>query len=109
MQALGDHLGADEDVGAAGLEGIEDVIMAFLAGGGVGIHACDLGAREATPHNLLDALGANAGIAEFGVAAARALLRDARPAAADMASQAAVGAVVCVGDVAARAGLNITA
>ena len=43
MEALGNHLGADEDVNFAGAEIAEDAAEIVLALQGVGIHALDAG------------------------------------------------------------------
>ena len=109
MQTLRDHLRPDEDVGAAGLECVENVVMALLAGSGVGVHACDIGAGKTAFEDLLDALRTDARIANVGVAASGALLRNALPAAADVAAEAAVGLVEGVGDVAAGTVLDVAA
>ena len=58
IEALGDHLSADEDVGATVFEVVEDFEVAVFAGGGVEIHTGDACVGEEDGEVVLDAFGA---------------------------------------------------
>ena len=89
MQALRDHLRADEDVGLARFERTQRIAMRVLALHGVGIHARDAGAREDLGDHVLDPLRAEAAMADGGIAALgiRAALGRLLPVAADVAHE----------------------
>ena len=69
MQALGDHLRADENIDLAHAEVAQDAPVILLALQGVGIHALDAGLREELGQGVLDLLRAQAGVADRRVAA----------------------------------------
>ena len=71
VQSFGDHLGADEDVDLAGTEVAEDAAVILLALEGVGVHALDSRVGEKLREGVLDALGAQAGVTDGGIAAFR--------------------------------------
>ena len=66
IEALGDHLGADEDIDAAGAEAGEDFAETIFFAHRVGVDALDPGLGQETPHRLLDPLGAGAAPLDFG-------------------------------------------
>jgi len=109
MQALGDHLGADEDVDRAGLEAVERLAVAPLARHRVGVHPLDAGLCENAPHGLLDLLRAHARVADAGVPAFRALRRSALGVPADVAANPLVVAMVGQRDAAIRAMADVPA
>src|SRR5277367_3921314 len=67
MQALRDHLRADEDVGFARAKITEDFPVVILALHRVGVHALDARLGEKFGKRLLDALRARAGKADRGI------------------------------------------
>ena len=91
--SLGNHLGSDEDVGAAGTKEGEEFVVATEARGDVGVHAEDVGMREATLGDGLNALGADTGVFKDGRGARGALFGQGEPFAATVATQALVGLV----------------
>ena len=71
MQALGNHLGADEDVGLAGAKIAEHLPVIVLALHRVGVHALDARLRKKFGERFLDPLRARAGKTNRGVFAFR--------------------------------------
>ena len=102
MQALGDHLGADEDINLAGAEIAQDAAVIVLAFHGIGVHAADARVREEFGQGVLDLLRAGAGEADGRVAAflVRAERRDRFDVAANVAGQVLLDAMVGEGDAA---------
>ena len=72
MEALGDHLGADEQIDLLSFKGIEGIAQFVLAGHGVGIDAGDAGGGELFAERFLNAFGAESGMEDAGVIASRA-------------------------------------
>ena len=103
VEALGDHLGADQDVDLAGLELAKDLFVPTLVGGGVPVPAEGASPGESGAHLLLDALSACADVAEVGAAALAAHLGPVDAVSAVMAEEATPGAVVDEGYLAAAA------
>ena len=75
MQALGDELCPDEDVGAAAFKVGDHLRAGPLARGGVAVEAQHLAAGKSLADLQLQALSAGAGEAQFGGAARRAGVR----------------------------------
>lgn len=94
VEALGNHLGAEEDVGLFGAEGGEEFVVAMAAGGGVGIHPDDAGGGEDGVEGGLDALGAEAELLEAGGVAGGAGGGRAAPETAEVAAEGVVLGVV---------------
>jgi hypothetical protein len=70
--ALGDHLGADQDVDLAAVHGVEGRLRAALQARGIGVDAQDARLREHRLQAFLDALGAASERLQVDVAAGRA-------------------------------------
>ena len=100
VEALRDHLGADEDVDLLALEGRERLLVVLAAAHRVGVHAPDAGLRERLGELRLDALAAHAEEAQARARAARALLGNAPLLAARVAHEPVDLAVVGEADVA---------
>ena len=94
VEAFGNHLGAEEDVGLFGAEGGEEFVVAVAAGGGVGVHPDDAGGGEDGVEGGLDALGAEAELLEVGGVAGGAGGGGAAPVAAEVAAEGVVLGVV---------------
>ena len=109
MQALGDHLGADEDVDLVRFEFPQDVLERVFFAHRVGVDAGEAGFRQHLLQDLLDLLRAVALQSDSGVFALRAFFRDDGLVAADMADQPFIGAVVGECDGAVRAGAGMAA
>ena len=111
VEALGDHLRADQNIDVAAPELAEDLRVGILAAGGVGVHAHDARVREDLLHGGLDALGADAGHldvgrAAFGIGAAR---RHRLDRSADVADHMVRRLVVGHLHAAVRTGLDVAA
>ena len=104
VQALGDHLGAEQDIQLARPEVGEDLAEAVLARHGVRVDAGHARAGEELRHDLLGALGAVALPADVGRAAGRAGGRRGGAVVAEVAAHGAVGAVQRERHAAMRAG-----
>ena len=109
IESLGDHLGADEDVEFAGAELFEDALVGVLGGHGVGVHARDAGLGEECLGDGLDLFGAEAGEADFGVAAVGAGGWGSSFGAAEVAGEESGLLVVGVGEAAVLAGGDVAA
>ena len=72
VEALGDHLGANEQVGTSGTEVADDALVGLARTGGVEVHTADAGLREDVAHGGLYLLGAVAARTQFGAATAGA-------------------------------------
>jgi hypothetical protein len=64
VEAFGDHLGADEDIGFVVDELMEFGLMVIDGAGGIAVPADDAGGGEVAPHFSFDLLGAGADGAE---------------------------------------------
>jgi hypothetical protein len=91
--ALGHHLGADQDVGLAGGDGVEQRLPLAARARRVTIDAQHARLRKELGQARLDTLGAAAEGLDVLVTAARAGVRNRTVAAAVMAAQAAIGEV----------------
>jgi hypothetical protein len=109
MQALGDHLGADENIDAAFFEGPEGFPVSLLAGHRISVHAGDPSFWENPLERLLDLLSSRAGVADFRVGAFWAGFRGALVVTANVADQTLGGAVVSEGDTTIAALANMAA
>ena len=93
VEALGDHLRAEEHVILAGAEVGEDLPEEVLLAHRIGVDAGHAGAREELGDGLFDLLGAVALPADLGGAAARAEHRGALLVVAEVAAGGVVGAM----------------
>ena len=102
MQALGDHLRADEDVNLADAEVAQDAAVILLPFQGIGVHAHDPRVREELGQGGLDLLRAQAGVANRRVAAflVRADGRHGLDVRADVAAELLLVAMVSQRDAA---------
>ena len=103
VQALGDHLCADHDVGLAVDKAIEDLFVGQLAPRGVQIPTHDPGLGVGLAHQLFDALSADAKEFDATTPATGTLRRHKRLVIAVMADQIIDGGMVGEGKIAARA------
>ncbi len=69
VQPFGDHLRADENVDFAGPKIAQNMAVIFLPFHRVGVHAPDASLRKHFAQGLLHLFRAQAGVADFGVAA----------------------------------------
>ena len=107
--ALGDHLGADEDLGLPAPEGGEDLLIGVPAGDRVRVHADGPGAGEPLLDLLLHLLRAHAEVLDEGLAAAGADGGQGLPRAAVVAADRILGLVVGHGDIAVVACQHVSA
>jgi len=107
MQALGDHLGADEDIDLVGLEGGQSIAQRVFPAHGIGVDAGELRFRENLGHDFLDLLRAVALEQDVRIAALGAFPRDDGLIAADVADEPLVGAVIGERDGAMRTLANV--
>ena len=94
MKALGDHLGADEDVDLVRLEGSEGVTQRVFTAHRIRVDAGEFCFRENLCQDFLHFLRAVSLEENSGVTALGAFFRDDGLVAADMADEALVGPVV---------------
>ena len=93
IEPLGYHLGPDENVGPAGAEIGQYLLVRALARRDVEVHPGDAGSGKEPAGHLLHALGPDAAPVQMPRAALGACGRHRAPRAADVAAQDAVGAV----------------
>ena len=103
VEALGDHLCADEQVGASGREVADDALVGIARAGGVEVHACHAGLWEDVAQLVLDLLRAIAPPLQFLLPQAGTLGRDPVGVAAVVAGQLVHGSVERERDVAVLA------
>src|SRR6185437_1135232 len=60
IQALRDHLGAEQDVHVSARDTLQDVVMGPLAGGRVEVHPRDAGPRKPEANEMLELLSPEA-------------------------------------------------
>jgi hypothetical protein len=89
--ALGQHLGADQDVGLAGMDGRQQRLPFLRRTGGIAVDAQHTCLREALAQHGFEALGATAEGQQIDIAAVRAGARNAGFETAVVAAQALVG------------------
>ena len=75
VEALGNHLRADKDIGTTCGEVIDDTFVGLTGAGGVEVHAGDAGLGEEGAHLVLDLLRAVAPRLEFMATTGRTLRR----------------------------------
>ena len=109
VEALADHLRADEHVDLAGAKVIQDLAEPVLLRHRVRIDPLEARAWQYASHRLLDALRAEPAPADVGRRAFRAHHRSAAFVSAQMALQRLVGAVVGERHAAMRALLHVAA
>ena len=87
VEALGDHLGADEDVDLAGAKSLERFAIRILARHRIGVHPAHDRVGENLGDVRLDFLGAEAGIDQRVLRTGRAFFRHGGRVAAQMTGQ----------------------
>ena len=87
VETLGDHLGANKDVGAPRREIVDNAFVSLTGTGGVKIHAGDTSLREDGAHFVFDFLRSIATRLKFTTATSRALGRHLISIAAVMTSK----------------------
>ena len=103
MEALGDHLCAEQDIDFPLLESSKGLAVGILTGHGVSIHAGDPCFWENLFEYFLDFLGSHSGETDFRIGAFRARLRSFPCVPANVANETLGSAMVGEGNAAVRA------
>ena len=109
VQALCDHLSADEYIIIASRESIQALFVSESRRSGIGIHTHDTRSGHGLFKLVFYSLSPESGISQRGLVAGRALLRKTHGISAVMAHQSAVCRMIGHGNTAIRTGHNLAA